>query len=56
MEHSWAYLGLGFAQENRNPKMDPSPYLSEDKLDPKWVEEVIKTGALVADRQVSSHL
>ncbi|TVY80271.1 putative sterigmatocystin biosynthesis monooxygenase [Lachnellula suecica] len=42
---------LGFAKENRTEGMDAAPYLSEDKLDPKWVEEVIKTGALVADRE-----
>jgi hydroxyversicolorone monooxygenase len=38
--------------ENRTEGMDASPYLNEENLDPKWVEEVIKTGALVADREV----
>ena len=52
IELRWAYLGLGFAMENRTAGMDASPYLSEENLDPKWVEEVIKTGALVADREV----
>jgi hypothetical protein len=52
MVFRWEFLGLGFAIENRTPGMDASPYLSEDNLDPKWVEEVIKTGALVADREM----
>jgi len=48
----WEFLGLGFAIENRTPGMDASPYLNEKNLDPKWVDEVINTGALVADREI----
>lgn len=51
----WAFLGLGFTIEDRKfgkEEVDCSPYLTEDKIDPKWMEEVIKKGALVADREV----
>jgi hypothetical protein len=48
-------MGFGFTEENRKfgiegEELDCSPYISEDKIDPKWMEEVIKTGALVVDR------
>ncbi|KAK0110360.1 hypothetical protein ONS96_001976 [Cadophora gregata f. sp. sojae] len=51
----WAYLGFGFTYEDMNKTkegVDLTPYLSEEAIDPKWMEEVIKTGALVADREV----
>ncbi|KAH7409527.1 flavin-binding monooxygenase-like protein [Cadophora sp. MPI-SDFR-AT-0126] len=51
----WAYLGFGFTYEDRNKTeeaVDLNPYLSEAAIDPKWMEEVIKTGALFADRPV----
>ncbi|RDW92473.1 flavin-binding monooxygenase-like protein [Coleophoma crateriformis] len=42
----WAFLGLGFTMENRLALQgsDQSPYLSEEKIDPKWLE-VIKPDA-----------
>jgi hypothetical protein len=45
-------LGFGHAFDSSVKGADLSPYLSEEALDPKWVEKVIKTGALVADRKV----
>jgi hypothetical protein len=48
----WAYLGLGFTMQERTEGADLTPYLSEEAIDPKWMDEVIKTGALVADRKV----
>jgi hypothetical protein len=48
--YRWAFLGLGYTIENRNPeKYDQSPYLSEEAIDPKWLKEVIQTGALVSN-------
>jgi len=38
--------------EERTEGADRCPYLSEAAIDPKWMEEVIKTGALVADRKM----
>lgn len=49
---SWAFLGLGFTIEERTEGADRCPYLSEEAIDPKWMEEVIKAGALVADREM----
>ncbi len=49
---SWAYLGLGFTMQERTEGADLTPYLNEEAIDPKWMDEVIKTGALVADRKV----
>ena len=49
---SWEFLGLGFTMEERTADADRCPYLSEEAIDPKWMEEVIKTGALVADRKM----
>ncbi|PMD27582.1 flavin-binding monooxygenase-like protein [Hyaloscypha hepaticicola] len=48
----WAFLGLGFTIEERTEGADRCPYLSEEAIDPKWMEEVIKAGALVADREM----
>ncbi|PVH89057.1 flavin-binding monooxygenase-like protein [Cadophora sp. DSE1049] len=51
----WAFLGFGFTYEDMNKTkegIDLTPYLSEEAIDPKWMEEVIKTGALVVDRKV----
>jgi hypothetical protein len=50
--HRWAYLGLGFTKEERTEGADVCPYLSEEAVDPKWIEKVIKTGALGADRAI----
>ena len=49
---SWAFLGLGFTIEERTEGADRCPYLSEEAIDPKWMEEVIKAGALVADQEM----
>ena len=49
---SWEFLGLGFTMEERTEGADKCPYLSEEAIDPKWMKEVIQTGALVADRRV----
>ncbi|PMD35399.1 flavin-binding monooxygenase-like protein [Hyaloscypha variabilis F] len=48
----WEFLGLGFTMEERTEGADKCPYLSEEAIDPKWMKEVIQTGALVADRRV----
>jgi hypothetical protein len=48
----WAYLGLGFTIQDRTAEADKCPYLSEAAIDPKWINEVIKTGALVVDRDL----
>ncbi|KAF4630307.1 hypothetical protein G7Y89_g7832 [Cudoniella acicularis] len=49
----WAFLGLGFTIEDRNLETaDLSPYLNEEVLDPKWMDEVVKKGALVMDRDL----
>jgi hypothetical protein len=50
--HRWAYLGLGFTKEERTEGADVCPYLSDEAVDPKWIEKVIKTGALGADRAI----
>jgi len=49
-QNPWAFLGLGFALENRTEGADQSPYLSEQNIDPKWLD-VIKSGALIVDRE-----
>jgi hypothetical protein len=49
---SWAFLGLGFTIQERTEGADRCPYLSEEAIDPKWMEEVIKTGSPVADRKM----
>jgi hypothetical protein len=50
--NSWAFLGLGFTIQERTEGADRCPYLSEEAIDPKWMEEVIKSGALVANRKM----
>ena len=49
--YRWAYLGLGFTMQERNPGSDIAPYLSEEAIDPKWLNEVIKKGASVVEQK-----
>lgn len=52
---AWLFLGLGYTIEDCDkdkPGYDLTPYLCEDAIGPKRMEEVIKPGALVAERKV----
>ncbi|EEH48624.2 uncharacterized protein PADG_04703 [Paracoccidioides brasiliensis Pb18] len=40
----WSFLGLGKAQPDVNPNSDFSPYLSEENIDPKWLEKICGKG------------
>jgi hypothetical protein len=33
-------LGYGFTVESGDPKMDKSPYLSVDAIDPQWLRAI----------------
>ncbi|KAH8654484.1 flavin-binding monooxygenase-like protein [Tricladium varicosporioides] len=48
----WAFLGFGFTISDRNKDKgaDLSPYLNEEAIDKKWMEEVVKKGKLVVER------
>lgn len=37
--------------QERNPGSDIAPYLSEEAIDPKWLNEVIKKGASVVEQK-----
>ncbi|EEH33494.1 sterigmatocystin biosynthesis monooxygenase StcW [Paracoccidioides lutzii Pb01] len=40
----WSFLGMGKARPDVNPHSDFSPYLSEENIDPKWLEEICGKG------------
>ncbi|KAG9228310.1 hypothetical protein BJ875DRAFT_389653, partial [Amylocarpus encephaloides] len=46
---NWSFMEFGFPIESQIEGSDLCPYISEDHIDPKWLEEVIKMGALAAD-------
>ncbi|KAI9733512.1 MAG: hypothetical protein M1818_007260 [Claussenomyces sp. TS43310] len=35
----WAHLGYGFTVEDRQPELSTAPYLNEDAIDDKWMEQ-----------------
>lgn len=36
-ENPFSYLGSGFTVAEKSESMDQTPFLAEDKLDPKWI-------------------
>jgi len=39
-KNPFAYLGMGWAVENRQLDADHSPYIALDKLDPAWLAAI----------------
>lgn len=44
-KNPWAHLGMGWTLEDKAGygHADPSPYLSLDQIDPKWMKAVMTT-------------